>query len=155
MQRERRFRVAAAFHPRREITMNTPLRFVTIAGTLTLALSSVAAAATVRLVPLGERTVGASVHACAVPSAAASVAAAELAELPVIAAEQQRTGIVAVRIDLDPRGTLARASVLDSSGNRWIDLAALRAARLSRYSAEVRDCERVGGAYAFIVDFTR
>ena len=134
--------------------MNTPLRLITIAGTLTLALSSVAAAATVQLVPLGERKVGASVHACAIPFAAASVAAAEPAELPVIAAEQQRTGVVAVRIDLDPRGTLARASVLQSSGNRWIDLAALRTARLSAFNSEVQDCERVGGAYAFIVDFT-
>jgi TonB family protein len=135
--------------------MNTPLRILAIAGTLTLALSAGAGAATVRLVPLAGRTVGPSLNSCALPSVAASVAAAAPAELPAIAAAQNRTGITIVRIDLDPRGTLAGTSVLDSSGNRWIDLAALRAARLSAFSAEVRNCERVGGAYAFVVDFTQ
>ena len=132
--------------------MTTSLRIASIAGTLALALSSAAGAATVRLVPLSPPSVGTSVTCKAVP---ASVSDASPADLPAIAAEQNITGITAVRINLDAAGRLATSSVLASSGNRWIDQAALRAARSSRYSAEVRDCAPVGGAYAYFVDFTR
>ena len=59
-----------------------------------------------------------------------------------------------MRIVLDARGRLTGQSVLSSSGNRYLDRAALVAARLSRFSAEVRDCAPVGGTYAFMVDFT-
>ena len=45
--------------------------------------------------------------------------------------------------------------MIASSGNRWIDRAALHAVRTSRYAAEVRDCAPVGGVYAVIVDFTK
>ncbi len=132
--------------------MTTSLRIASIAGTLALVLSTAAEAATVRLVPLSAPSVATSVSCKAVP---ASIAAAAPAELPTIAAEQNVTGVTSVRIDLDAAGRLAKSSVLASSGNRWIDQAALRAARSSRFSAEVRDCAPVGGAYAFVVDFTQ
>ena len=54
-----------------------------------------------------------------------------------------------------PAARLTEQSVLATSGNRWIDRAALAAARQSRYRAEVRGCAPVGGVYAFVVDFTR
>ena len=56
---------------------------------------------------------------------------------------------------LDRGGRLTAQSVLASSGNRWLDREALAAARQSSYRAEIRECAPVGGAYAFIVDFTR
>ena len=132
--------------------MTTSLRIASIAGTLALALSATAGAATLRLVPLGPQSVGASVNCAATP---ASITHAEPADLPAIAAEQHVTGITSVRIALDASGRLTQTSVLESSGNRWIDRAALRTARFSRYGAESRDCTRVGGAYALIVDFTK
>jgi TonB family protein len=132
--------------------VTTSLRIASIAGTLALALSTAAGAATVRLVPLFAPSVATSVECKAVP---ASISSAAPAELPTIAAEQNVTGITEVRIDLDAAGRLGKSSVLASSGNRWIDQAALRAARTSRYSAEMRDCEPLGGAYAFVVDFTK
>jgi TonB family protein len=134
--------------------MNT-VRIAGIAGALTLALSAAAGAATIRLAPLtaplAGDTLSASLTGC---SAAASVAAAAPAVLPTIAASQNITGVTAVRVALDRRGTLTGASVLASSGNPWLDRAALSAARLSRFAPEVRNCERVGGEYAFLVDFT-
>jgi len=139
--------------------MNTPLRIATITGALTLALSAASGATTVRLVPLGGfiahgGTAAPSINGCAAPYATAAIKAAAPAVVPIIAAEQNVSGITSVRIELDPRGNLTSTSVLDTSGNRWLDLEALRAARLSRYSAEVNGCERVGGAYSFVVDFT-
>jgi TonB family protein len=153
MQRVRRIRVALltplAFQ---ETFVTTSLRIASITGALALALTSAAAAATVRLVPLAGSTVGASLSGCSAP---ASVAFAAAADVPAIAAGQHATGIATVRIELDGRGALGAASVLESSGNRWLDRAALFAARASRYAPEVRGCERVGGAYAFVVDFTQ
>ncbi len=133
--------------------MNASLRIAAVTGALTLSLAAAASAGTVRLVPFGAQTAAVTRNACSAPSAAASAFAAP-AELPEIAVQQHVTGVTAVRVDLDARGNLGIASVLESSGNRYIDQAALRTARTARYSAEVRTCERVGGSYALIVDFT-
>jgi len=131
----------------------SPLRIAGIAATLSLALSAAAGAATVRLVSLPSApSVGASVTCAAVPAA---ITDAQPADLPTIAAEQHVTGIASVKIALDAAGRLTSSSVFESSGNRWLDQAALRAARSSRYSAESRDCAHVGGTYAFVVDFTK
>ena len=135
--------------------MNTLLRSAAVAGALTLSLSAAAGAATVRLVPLAGQAIGTTVNGCALPSALAAVTGIAPVEVPAIAAEQHVTGITEVRIALDARGSLTGTSVLSSSGNRWLDGAALRTARLSTYRAEVRNCARIGGAYAFIVDFTQ
>jgi TonB family protein len=136
-----------------EDIMNAPLRIAAVTGALALSLTAAASAAGLRLMPLGPQTAGATHNACAVPFAAASVAAAPV-ELPEIAAQQRVTGITTLRVDLDARGRLGSAAVLQSSGNRYIDEAALRTARTARYGAEVRDCERSGGTYALVVDFT-
>jgi TonB family protein len=135
--------------------MNTPLRAASAAAALSLALTTAASAATIRLVPLSPRTMGASIASCAVPFSSAAVTNAVPADLPPIAAGQNVTGVTEVRIVLDPGGRLVEQSVLASSGNRWIDAAALTAARQSRYRAEVRECGPVWGVYALVVDFTR
>lgn len=133
--------------------MNTPLRIAAVSGALALVLSAAASAATVRLVPLGAQSTGVSRTGCIAEAVPASVTAAPV-ELPEIAAQMKVAGVSEIRVDLDPRGALASASLLRSSGNRWIDQAALRTARLSAYGAEVRACERVGGRYALVIDFT-
>jgi TonB family protein len=139
---------------REEFSVKASLRFVSVAGVLTLALSTAAGAATVRLAPLAGETIATSAKSCPVASAPASVRLAEAAALPAIAAQTGVTGITTVRIALDDRGRVTDESVMGSSGNRWIDQAALRSAQLTRYSAEIRDCQRVAGAYEVIVDFT-
>jgi TonB family protein len=132
--------------------VTTSLRIASITGALALALTTAAAAATVRLAPLAGSTVGATLSGCSAP---ASITFAAPADVPAIAAGQHATGIATVRVELDGRGGLSTASVLESSGNRWLDRAALGSARSSRYAPEVRGCEHVGGAYAFVVDFTQ
>jgi TonB family protein len=154
MQRLRHVRVLPVI-PRSALQENivtTPLRIASIAGTLALALSTAAGAATIRLVPVSAPSVGASVTCAAAP---ASITDAQPADVPTIAAEQNVTGITSVRIALDASGRLTATSVLESSGNRWLDLAALQAARSSSYRAESRDCTRVSGTYALVVDFTK
>ena len=123
-----------------EVMMNTSLRTAAVTGALVLVLSTAANAATVRLVPVGAQSAGVSRTGCVADTVPASVAAAPV-ELPEIAAQMNVSGISEIRVDLDSRGSLASASVLHSSGNRWLDLAALRAARLSSYSPELRALE--------------
>lgn len=135
--------------------MNTPLRTASIAAALSLALSAAASAATLQLVPLSPPVVGASITTCKAPYRAPAVTAVVPADVPAIAAGQNIAGTTELRIVLDPGGRLTEQSVLASSGNRWLDRAALAAARQSGYRAEVRDCAPVGGAYALVVDFTR
>jgi Gram-negative bacterial TonB protein C-terminal len=136
-------------------TVNTSLRIASFAGALSLALSTAAGAATLRLVSLPGQTVAASVRSCSVAAAPASITNAYPADLPAIAVEQGVSGTTSLRIALDDRGLLTSKSVMDSSGNPWIDGAALRTAALSLYSAEIRDCQRIAGTYRLIVDFTR
>jgi TonB family protein len=129
------------------------LRIVSTAGALTLGLSTAAGATSVRLVPLGGTTIGASVS-CKTSDRPAAISGVAYPVLPAIADGQHVSGITTLRIDLDATGRLTREEVLNSSGNRWIDNAARESARLSGYRSEVRNCASVAGAYALVVDFT-
>jgi TonB family protein len=130
------------------------LRIATAAAALAVALPGVAGGA-VTLVPLAPATVAATRQCTAAVASPPGIAYAQPADLPPIAAEQHVTGTTAVLVNIDARGRLIDSAVLASSGNSWIDRAALHAARGSRYTAEVRDCAPVGGVYAFVVDFTK
>ena len=48
----------------------------------------------------------------------------------------------------------AHAALANSSGNRWLDDAAIATARMSRYSPEVRNCTKLAGSYLISVEFT-
>jgi TonB family protein len=139
--------------PVRNFNVNSSLRILAAAGALTLGLGAAAGAATVRLMPLGTTIVGASIS-CAASDRPAAITEVATPVLPAIAEGQHVTGITTLRIRLDAAGRLTREEVLNSSGNRWINRAARESARLSSYGAEVRNCERVPGAYALVVDFT-
>ncbi|HEX3549101.1 MAG TPA: energy transducer TonB [Candidatus Elarobacter sp.] len=134
--------------------MTTPLRIAASTAALALALPAAADASGIALVPLAPQSVAASRQCSVRPASPATIAYAAPADLPAIAAEQHVTGRTAVLVDLDARGRLTESAVIEPSGNPWIDAAALRTARLSRYTAEVRDCATVAGVYAVIVDFT-
>lgn len=135
--------------------MNTSLRIATFAGIMTLAGTGAAGATSIRLAALTPPIVGATTNACLTASAPAAVAQMDPADLPDIAVGQNVSGMTVVRITLDDRGRLVGDGVMTSSNNRWLDEAALYAARSLRYAPEVRDCQSIGGDYALIVDFTK
>lgn len=74
-------------------------------------------------------------------------------EKPQIADQQGVAGTARIEIRLDRDGKLARESVASSSGNRWLDEAALMSARMTRFSPELVDCKPVAGAYMYDVEF--
>lgn len=74
-------------------------------------------------------------------------------EMPTIAAEQGVSGVSLVRIDLTSAGSLASERLYSSSGNRWLDAAALLSARMTRYTSETANCRHIAGSYIYEVDF--
>jgi TonB family protein len=62
-------------------------------------------------------------------------------------------GTTNVRVSLDKSGALYGARIASSSGNPWLDRAALDAARHARYAAAIVDCAPVGGDYLIVVQF--
>jgi len=63
------------------------------------------------------------------------------------------SGITQIRVDLTAAGKLASASVFSSSENPWLDAAALRSARMTRFKPDVAHCRDVAGSYLHGVEF--
>ena len=123
---------------------------------LTLALAfgaPRAGAATVVLRPLADRPLSAVTRGCVQADAPAAITSAFF-RVPEIARGMHASGESLVRIELDATGAVRNASMQRSSGNPWLDLAAIDSANLSRYRAEVRNCSATGGEYLVAVDVT-
>jgi protein TonB len=75
------------------------------------------------------------------------------ADYPEIARQQGAVGSVTVKVNLTATGSVVSLNLYKSSGFGSLDQEALKAARNSRYSPEVEDCQKVAGQYLFVVDF--
>jgi TonB family protein len=87
---------------------------------------------------------------CATPNVRASLVDASF-EVPEIVKQQRVVGQTLVLVALHDSSRLKTATLYQSSGNHWLDEAALRTAKLARYSAEVVDCTKVAGTYLLVV----
>ena len=90
---------------------------------------------------------------CAAPHTNAAVLGTPWDETPSIVQEMGLSGASIVQIDLQPTGSLAHVALAHSSGNRWMDDAALRTARQTRYAPETQNCSAVAGSYLLEVEF--
>jgi protein TonB len=88
---------------------------------------------------------------CSVPNVEAHTLSKASAEYPERAGGAG--GETQVEVTLDERGAVTNVAVHVSSGNTYLDQAALRAARSATYAPEIRDCQRVSGSYLFVADF--
>lgn len=106
----------------------------------------------IQIVPIGPAHVGVATHkaGCDAPAA---INGSAFFEMPSIAAEQGVSGIAEVKIDLTSAGSLAESRLFASSGNHWLDEAALLSARMTRYTSETVNCEHVAGSYLYEVEF--
>lgn len=126
---------------------------------LALALASLcfapATAARITVTPLvvAQNQLPVLVNACVSPNISAGIAGDAFYETPSIITAQSLTGTSTVEVQLSSTGALLSNSLYASSGNRWMDEAALRSARMSRFTPEVRNCERVGDTYLYAVEF--
>jgi protein TonB len=93
-------------------------------------------------------------RSCSQPHQDAATTQKAEADYPEIARQQGAVGTVTVRVNLSATGSVAGLNVYKSSGIAALDAEALKAARNSRYSPEIEDCQKVAGQYLFVVDFT-
>ena len=108
-------------------------------------------AATVTLVPFEPANVGlvSLSDKCNTPARVDEA----YADAPAIASLQGVTGIAEVKIALTASGALSGETLFASSGNPWLDRAAMESAGTARFTPAVANCRRVGGMYLYEVDF--
>jgi TonB family protein len=122
-----------------------------------LSLTAVSPAVTITLGPSRSGTSQAlgklDATSCRTPHTDAAFDGEPAREMPKIAEEQGVSGVSVVEVDLGENGSFAHTEMVKSSGDRWLDEAALQTARTSKYQAETRNCTAVGGSYLLKVDF--
>lgn len=89
--------------------------------------------------------------ACSQPNVQAKAVNPITPPVPDDAAGQ--TGTAQVQVTLSASGSVEAASIYRSTGSLILDRAAVKAARTSEYTPELRDCVPVRGIYLFTVDF--
>jgi TonB family protein len=134
-------------------------QFVGLASTVVvfLSLTGVSPAATMTLGPSLSATSQAlgklDATSCRTPHTDAAFDGAPAYVMPKISEQQGVSGVSVVEVDLRANGSFAHTEMVKSSGDRWLDEAALQAARTSKYQAETRNCAAVGGSYLLKVHF--
>jgi TonB family protein len=125
-----------------------------VLGLLAQATASAYAATgpAISLVPLSPVHVATSAEAAGC-NVSAAVDGPPFFEVPDIASAMDAHGTAQVKIDLTSNGSLAHEELYSSSGNRWLDNAAMRSARLTTFTPEIIDCQRVAGSYLYDVEF--
>ncbi|HEX3463507.1 MAG TPA: energy transducer TonB [Candidatus Elarobacter sp.] len=121
-----------------------------------MALSLIVSALAASAVLAGTATVPSTAlenRSCAFPQAPAAVTYAAEPDWPL--EHDVTSGTTSVKVDLTAGGTILGASVVRSSGNVWLDSAALRATRLSSFRPEIRNCSPVAGSYIYVVQFVK
>ena len=139
--------------------MRTFIKSLSFAAAMGLSLSASlpAAAFSAALRPLHTQSSHAAsvavIGTCRNANVAAAVNGTPFFEMPGIAQGQGATGTSGVAIELSPTGSLLSESVIQSSGNPNLDRAAMLSARMTRFTAEISNCEAVGGTYLYTVSF--
>lgn len=87
---------------------------------------------------------------CALPDHPAALVRAARPELPPMALQQGIYGVVRVRVELEPSGSV-RDAVVVSTPSRVLQAESIRAARESTFAAARRSCVNVASAYEFRV----
>jgi hypothetical protein len=127
-----------------------------VLAALTLATQTVPAFAgdkgTVTLIPLTSLHTGV-VGAPSKCNRPAAIDGEMYVDVPEIASLQGVTGTSLVRIDLTATGALSGEALFETSGNPWLDGAALQSPRMARFIPEVANCVPVGGSYLYEVAF--
>jgi TonB family protein len=107
---------------------------------------------TVTLIPLSSLHAGvaSAISRCNKPAALDGEMYVDVPNIDIL---QGVTGTTLVRIDLNAKGVLTGESLFSSSGNPWLDRAALASPKAARFIPEMMNCTAVGGSYLYEVDF--
>lgn len=100
-------------------------------------------------------TIEAATPLCAGTEQSARMLQAHTPDYPAIALGMGVEGSALVVFTMSKDGTIADASVADTSGNQWLDRAAVDAVRKSRFAPAVHNCSKIAGVYGVEVLFAR
>jgi TonB family protein len=95
----------------------------------------------------------AAVGVCAQPNIPAKIAEMPNYETPAIAKGQGVTGTAKIQVDLTADNYLQGSRMLSTSGNPYLDTAAMEVANHLHYVSEVQNCGTVAGSYILSVEF--
>ena len=76
-------------------------------------------------------------------------------EYPEIALGQGIEGSTLVVFAMSNKGTVSNATIADTSGDIWLDFAALDAVERSHYAPAVHNCAKIAGLYGIEVVFAK
>lgn len=62
-------------------------------------------------------------------------------------------GTATVRVEIDDRGNVSSAGVIESSGNGFLDRDAVRVAQSMAFAPGDKDCPAVAGSYSVLVTY--
>jgi TonB family protein len=88
--------------------------------------------------------------ACAIPNREAAIIEEVAPDLSGLESHVTGPTSVTVRVSVDPSGRAGSVTVVSSSGDRLLDDAVVRAARLSKYTPRYVDCKAVEGDYILL-----
>jgi TonB family protein len=88
--------------------------------------------------------------ACAVPNREPTITNAVAPDLNGLESHVTGPTSVTVRVSVDPSGRVSGVDVVNSSGDRLLDDAVIRAARASTYAPRYVDCKAVAGEYILL-----
>ncbi|MDE2480745.1 MAG: TonB family protein [bacterium] len=100
----------------------------------------------------GALSAPAAAATCPVPNKAVDVSNIPKIDFPTTKTSPAH-GTVVLHLDISAEGTVTTHKVLESTGNKDLDLAALQAARRATYTPELIECKPVAGSYLFVVVF--
>jgi TonB family protein len=95
-------------------------------------------------------TVQAGSAACPTPNREAAIIEEVQPDLSGLESHVTGPTSVTVRVNVDPNGRPGDVTVVSSSGDRLLDDAVIRAARLSKYTPRFVDCKAVEGDYILL-----
>jgi TonB family protein len=106
----------------------------------------------VTLIPLNSLHTGlvSGPDKCNKPAALEGEMSVDVSDVAIL---QDVSGTTLVRIDLTAKGTLGGEALFKSSGNAWLDRAALQSPKMARFTPEIVNCAAVGGSYLYEVYF--
>src|SRR5579872_732507 len=139
--------------------MLKPIRIGTLVGAAIL-LSIIGSALTAEAYQTGFGTpqvvsmLDASTPACASSEANAAIAQPYAPRYPEIAFEQGVEGDSLVTFNMALNGSVSQVKLAGTSGNRWLDLAAVNAVKRTQFAPAVHNCSKVAGEYGVRVIFS-
>jgi|GEM_PF-2889355 len=126
---------------------------VTVIGTVSGARAAETGYGSVQLIT--AQTIDDPAGPCKSADSAASITLARAPLYPTIALGEGVEGFATVTFTMSLDGSASNVKLAGTSGNRWLDQAAIDAVKSSRFAPEMHNCAKIAGLYGVPVVFSQ